>query len=197
MRRKIVMIVAAVLCGIAGTALLVNFVRGAESRALEGEQLVTVYVANQRIPSGTSAATIATSGWIEQTQVPVKVRPADAITDPAQIEGKVAATDILIGEQVLAGRFIEPQDFDARPSTIEVPEGMVEITIPAAPERVLGGLVAPGERIMIIATFAAENVNNDDTVFEGEDVELPDVVVEATETEAIPATTHVLMHMSC
>ncbi len=194
MRRKIVMIVAALLCGVAGTALLVNFVRGAESRALEGEQLVTVWVASERIPSGTAVETIVASELAEQTQVPVKVRPADAITSLAQIDGKVAATDLLPGEQILAGRFIEPQDFDLRPSTIDVPEGMVEITIPTSPDRVLGGLVAPGERLMIIATFPAENVNNDDSVFEGESVELPESVIESTESEAIPATTHVLMH---
>jgi len=89
MRRKIVMIVAAVLCGIAGTALLVNFVRGAESRALEGEQLVTVFVAAERIPSGTPVSTMVTRGLVEQTQVPVKVRAPDAITALAQIDGKV------------------------------------------------------------------------------------------------------------
>lgn len=194
MRRKIVMIVAALLCGVAGTALLVNFVRGAESRALEGEQLVEVWVAAQRIPSGTAAETIAATQMVEQIQVPVKVRPVDAIVSLTDIDGKVAATDLLPGEQLLAGRFIEPQDFDLRPSTIDVPEGMVEITIPTSPDRVLGGLVAPGERLMIIATFSAETVNPDDSVFDGDSVELPESVIADAEAEAIPATTHVLMH---
>ena len=65
MRRKVVMIVAAGLCGIVGTALLVNFVRGAESRALAGEELVEVYRAVERIPSGTAASQMVAVLWID------------------------------------------------------------------------------------------------------------------------------------
>ena len=79
MRRKLVMIVAALVCGVLGTALLVNFVKGAESRALEGKQLVDVYVARSQIPSGTSVEEMIRLDLIGETQVPAEVRPGSAI----------------------------------------------------------------------------------------------------------------------
>ncbi len=191
MRRKLVMIVAALVCGVLGTALLVNFVKGAESRALEGKQLVDVYVARSQIPSGTSVEEMIRLDLIGQTQVPAEVRPGSAIVSLDQIAGKVSATDIIAGEQLVLGRFIEVGEFDSRPSTVEVPNGMVEITIPTSADRVLGGLITPGERLMLIATFPPENYDENQTIVGGVPVTLPDAV---TEVVAVPATTHVLMH---
>ena len=70
MRRKIVMIVAALLCGALGTTLLVRFVQGAESRALEGEELVDVFVVQGYIPAGTSGDAMVSQNLIASVSVP-------------------------------------------------------------------------------------------------------------------------------
>lgn len=191
MRRKLVMIVAALACGVLGTGLLINFVKGAESRALEGVELVDVYVATGSIPSGTSVDEMIRLNLIGETEVPAEVRPASAIVSLDQVAGKVAATDLVAGEQLVLGRFIEVGDFDSHPSTVDVPDGMVEITIPTSADRVLGGLVTPGERVMVIATFPAETYDENQQIVDGVPVTVPNA---AEETIAVPAVTHVLMH---
>ncbi len=168
-----------------------NFVRGAESRALEGKQLVDVLVAADRIPSGTSVEEMIRLRMVDETQVPAEVRPPGALVSLDSVAGKVAATDLLPGEQLVGARFIEVGDFDTRPSTVEVPEGMVEITIPTTADRVLGGLITPGERVMILATFPAEAYDENQVIVGGEPITLPDAV---TEIVSVPATTHILMH---
>ena len=90
MRRKIVMVVAALLCGALGTALLVRFVQGAESRALEGEQLVEVFVVTEYIPAGTSGSAMIENGFVEITEVPEKVRPLGSVVSASAIADQVA-----------------------------------------------------------------------------------------------------------
>jgi pilus assembly protein CpaB len=191
MRRKLVMIVAALVCGVLGTALLVNFVRGAESRALEGKQLVEVLIANSDIPSGTPVEDIVRLGLTSAIEVPAEVRPTGAIVSLDQIGGQVAATDLLTGEQLVRGRFIAVGEFDTRPSTVDVPDGMVELTIPTSADRVLGGLITPGERVMVIATFESETYDENQAFLEGAPITLPDA---ETEFVTVPAITHILMH---
>lgn len=194
MRRKIVMIVAALLCGAVGTALLVRFVQGAESRALEGEQLVEVYVVSDYIPAGTSGDAMVEQGLVHLDEVPVKVRPSGSVVSIAQIEGMVAETDLFTGEQLVLDRFVDPTAFDANPSTVQAPEGYVEITVPMGPSRVMGGFIAPGDTVAIFTSFGATTLQESETIVDGLVVELPDELVSDEEVTSVPDTTHILMH---
>ncbi|MDH4171105.1 MAG: hypothetical protein OEW42_16090, partial [Acidimicrobiia bacterium] len=55
MKRKVLGFVAAVLLTIAGTAVLVAYVRGAEDRALAGEETTEIYVVAKQIKRGAPA----------------------------------------------------------------------------------------------------------------------------------------------
>lgn len=193
MRRKIVMVVAALLCGALGTALLVRFVQGAESRALEGEQLVEVFVVTEYIPAGTTGEAMLAGGLVQVTEVPVKVRPTASVVAATQIASQVAETDLFPGEQLVLERFVDPDSFDTRPSTVQAPEGFIELTIAMAPERVMGGYISPGDTVAIFTSFGPFTV-------EGSEVEIDGVVVELPEelssdiSVSTPDTTHVLMH---
>ena len=193
MRRKIVMIVAALLCGALGTTLLVRFVQGAESRALEGEELVEVFVVQGYIPAGTSGDAMVSQQLIAPVEVPSKVRPAGAVVSIAEIETKVAETDLFDGEQLVLNRFVDPNAFDSNPSTIQAPEGYVELTVPMAPDRVMGGFISPGDTVAIFATFSPFTVQGSEVTIDGQQVELPDELSSELSVET-PDTTHVLMH---
>ena len=193
MRRKIVMIVAALLCGALGTTLLVRFVQGAESRALEGEELVEVFVVQGYIPAGTSGEAMVAQQLVAPLQVPAKVRPAGAVVSVSEIETKVAETDLFDGEQLVLNRFVDPSAFDSNPSTIQAPEGFVELTVPMAPDRVMGGFIAPGDTVAIFATFSPFTVQGSEVTIDGQQVELPDELSSDLSVET-PDTTHVLMH---
>ncbi|MBS1196073.1 MAG: cpaB [Actinobacteria bacterium] len=153
MRRVIAIVIALLLAG-AGTFFLVTYVRGAESRALEGEVVVGVLVAEQPIAAGTPAEDLATRVQLEQ--VPAKVAAAGAVDDLADLAGQVAAIALLPGEQLVAGRFLSPEDYQATLGAgprVEVPEDLLQVTVSLNPERVVGGQLQPGDVVAVFASF--------------------------------------------
>ncbi|MDH5237083.1 MAG: RcpC/CpaB family pilus assembly protein [Acidimicrobiia bacterium] len=153
MKRKVLGFVAAVLLTIAGTAVLVAYVRGAEDRALAGEETTEIYVVAKQIKRGAPAENLEERVRVET--VPAKVRVADAVGDLAELEGLVASIDLLPGEQLTRSRFIVPaaleSDIRAR---IEVPEDKVAVTVQLSPERAFGGGLVPGQdKVAVIASF--------------------------------------------
>ncbi len=58
-RTKLAGVTAAVVLAGVGTVLLVGYVRGAEDRALAGEQPTSVWVVSDTIPKGTRAEDIS------------------------------------------------------------------------------------------------------------------------------------------
>ena len=148
MDKKVVGVAAAVVMALIGTIVLVVFVRGAEDRALAGEKLVSVIVADQQIPAGTPASQL--EELVEIEQIPEKVAPQGVMSDLASVTGKVSSVEILPGETVLAGRFVEPDQFSARGSAVEVPEGLLEVTIAMSQEQFVGGVPMPGDKVALI-----------------------------------------------
>jgi pilus assembly protein CpaB len=148
--RRIIGIAASVALLAAGTLLLVGYVRGAEERALAGEEIIGVLVVDQQIEAGTAAADIGDTVRIEK--VPLKVRVEGAITDLAQVEGLVASADLLPGEQLTAARFAEPEALMEH-RAVEAPAGTVRVTVSLSPERAVGGQLIPGDTVAVIASF--------------------------------------------
>ena len=153
MRRKILGFAAAFLLAVFGTAVLVAYVRGAEDRALAGEEVAEIYVVSKEIREGTPAEEIEGSVSLEKVQA--KVRSADALDDLSDIEGQFAAITLLPGEQVVRSRFVDapPSDSDQRPK-FDIPAGKVGVTVRLSPERAFGGgLIAGQDKVAIIASF--------------------------------------------
>lgn len=153
MRRIIAIVIALALAG-AGTFFLVRYIQGAEARALEGEVLVEVLVAAQPIEAGTPAEELATRVRIEQ--VPTKVAALGAVADLSSLEGKVAAIALLPGEQLVAGRFLDLEAYQASlpgAARVEVPPDLLQVTISLRPERVVGGQLQPGDLVAVFASF--------------------------------------------
>lgn len=150
MNRKFVGIVAAVLLASVGTFTLLAWVKSAEDRALAGERVVNVLVVQEDISEGTRAEDLETRIAVER--VSAKVKAAGSVDDVADLEGKVAAVDLVAGEQVLATRFVEPAVL-ARQTSVEVPDGLQEVTVKLEPQRAVGGNVRPGDTVGLVASF--------------------------------------------
>ena len=58
----------------------------------------------------------------------------------------MATVDLLVGEQLLASRFARPDDRQA-PGTVEVPEGLQEISVLLEPQRVVGARLSAGDTV--------------------------------------------------
>ena len=99
MSRRVIGLVIAVILALVGTVALVAFVAGAEERALEGEELVEVYVVTELIGAGTEGEELEELVVVEE--VPTKVRPDNAVDNLAALRGRVAAVDLQPGEQLI------------------------------------------------------------------------------------------------
>lgn len=153
MGRKVVGLGAAVVLALAGTLALFTYVRSAADRARSGEEEVQVLVALAPIAAGTPTENL--SGLVELRSIPAKVVPEGAIATLDPVQGLVTSTDIIPDEEILISRFAAAANFSERGAGVEVPPDMLELTIQLAPQRVIGGILSPGQRVAVIATFSS------------------------------------------
>jgi pilus assembly protein CpaB len=144
-------VLAAVVVGLIGVAAVLLYASGADARAVADQRPKTVFVAQELVPSGTSAADAVAKGLMVPTQIAAKGVPAGALTKVDDATGKlVAMTDISPGEFVVASRFgITPLGQKA----IQVPPGQVAISVSLSDPARVGAFVTPGSRIVIYDTY--------------------------------------------
>lgn len=177
MNRKLIGMATALILAMVGTLLIVGYVRGIEGRAMADERVVPVLVVKQTIPEGTAAASIGEAVAVEE--VPAKVRADGAVDNLADLDGLVAAVDLVPGEQVMKKRFLSPQAA-ADEQGVDVPKGLLEVTVALEATRVVGGQILPGDTVAVLGSFS-------EGASDGED--------DADAAEGTgAAATHVLLH---
>ena len=98
-------VLAGVLAALVAVILLVVYLHSYRSSVDSGKRPVRVLVATKLIPRGTSATLIAQQGLYQVTTVDKDQLQLQAILDPAAIQDRVAATDILPGQQLTQADF--------------------------------------------------------------------------------------------
>jgi pilus assembly protein CpaB len=144
-RRALGLFLAFALAAI-GVIALVSYVNNTTNDAKAKEAQVQVYVVTKRIPKGADAATIEES--VEATDVPARVKPADAVTDTNAIGTKVTGSELLPGDFLLSSRL-------AAKSSVrqDVPPNMVQVAVKLAPERAVGGAIKPDDTVGVYLSF--------------------------------------------
>ena len=144
---------AALLLAVVGAVLLFVYVQGASARAQAGLEPVNVLVVSEQVPAGTKSSDLA--GKVRSEAIPKSAVPVGALTTLEQQEGKVTAVALQPGEQLLAARLVNPRDL--APGTVPVPDGLEEVTLLLAPERILGGRLEAGDTVTIYSSFDKED----------------------------------------
>jgi pilus assembly protein CpaB len=142
--------IAALVLAVVGAILVVSYAQGADSRAVQGLQPVTVLVVSKAVPTGTSVA--ALKAFVTSQELPGKAVSKSALTNLDGLAGKVTAVDLLPGEQLVAERLIEPEALKASGS-VQIPEGLQEVSFQLEPQRVVGGRLAPGDHVGVFISF--------------------------------------------
>jgi pilus assembly protein CpaB len=171
MNKRWIGVIASVALALVGAFLLVNYVQGADERALEGEETVEVLVVNEPIARGTAVDELA--GKVEIVLVPAKLQTPGSVGDLSSLEGTYTSVDLVPGEQLLSSRFVAA-DTLVTLDEFPLPDGMLEVTLSLTPERALGGALRPGEEVAVIASFDPFNLKVE---------EEPVAVAEVTEDE--------------
>ncbi|HSM02926.1 MAG TPA: RcpC/CpaB family pilus assembly protein [Acidimicrobiia bacterium] len=186
MSRRFLAIGGAIVLAAVGALLLISYVQGAEDRALEGQELLEVYVVTEPIDEGATIDEVEES--VELRELPRDAVVGNAIADLADLEGLVASSDIVVGEQVLLSRFETPAQA-AVDTRVQVPADLLQATIAVPPERAVGGRIIPGDLVAVIASFEPFELN---AVEPGDEQSLQDaldsiIVVPGEGTEDQPA----------
>jgi pilus assembly protein CpaB len=143
-RRRLIAAIAALVLLVAGTVVLLAYVRGADARALAGAEPVEVLVVAELIPEGTSGSGLA--AFVTTEVLPAKAALEGRVTDLETLEDKVAGVDLQVGEQLLLSRFVDADQVRV-PGTVEVPEGLQEISVLLEPQRVVGARLSAGDTV--------------------------------------------------
>lgn len=203
MNKRWMGVIASVALALVGAFLLVNYVQGADERALEGEETIEVLVVNEPIARGTAVEELESK--VEIVLVPAKLQTPGSVGDLATLQGSYTAVDLVPGEQLLASRFVTADDLAAL-DQYPLPDGLLEITLSLSPERALGGALRPGDEVAVIASFAPFDLAAEETV--SVQTEVPTDGADGTETETISLTetrtvdsrtvssTHLIIHMA-
>lgn len=146
---RIIGAIVALLLAAAGAAALFFYVQGADQRAAEGAEFESVYLITKDVPQGTQGEAI--KDFIEVDELPAIAIQEGIVTDLADLEGLVANTTLLPGEQLIEARFSNPEEL-AESGEVVIPDGMQEITVPLSVARVVGGEVKPGDTVGVVFT---------------------------------------------
>jgi pilus assembly protein CpaB len=155
MKRRALTIALAVLLAVLGTVGVLAYVNKANARALAGQQALTVLIARQVIPAGTSAAAAQAQGLLGTERLPSASVPADTLSaiTPA-ISALVTDADVQPGQLLL-----RPMLVTSVPSTggLAVPHGMLAVALEfCVPEAVAGNLHS-GSQVAVFQTTADGN----------------------------------------
>jgi len=160
MGRRILAIFAAAVVALVGVTFVLLYARGANARAVEAQTPVVVYVAKDKVPAGTVLKDAIRKGLIEKTQVAQVGRPSGALTTVTDTNSNLLAmTDIQTGEYIQESRFgTTPTGTKA----IEVPAGMVAMSIQLSDPARVGNFVTPGSHIAIYNSFKIKSIGTDE-----------------------------------
>lgn len=144
-------VIVGIVCGIACAACVLLYLQdvGARAEAARAEALdrfggdqLEVCVAKRDIATGETID----EGSIEKRMWVAELLPEDPVTVSAEVVGKQAASSILKGE------VITPRRFEEALSSVEVPDDLTAVSVPARDVQTVGGALRPGMLVDVYAT---------------------------------------------
>ncbi len=157
MARRKTTVAASIACGVLCAACVVAFMQGvrgeaeaarAEALARYGGEQLEVCVATRDLPAGQAIA----AGDVELKMWVADLLPSDAAQTIEEVEGRVPSTPIMEGEVVVLKRF------EGSNVTLDVPEGLAALSVPAKDVQAVGGSLAAGETADLYAVGGTSTV---------------------------------------
>lgn len=146
--KKTLAVLVALAVFAAGTMLLVGYVRRAEEQVLAREEPVAVLVVSQPIIQGEPPI-------VRTEQIPARLVLEDAVFARDSLQGLVALVDLVPNEQLVWSRLGEPVEAEDTQSAtrMEIPDGMLAVTISVGATQTLGGMLEPGMNVGVAGSF--------------------------------------------
>ena len=149
MGRRSMIVLVAVLLGVAAGGASYAYLHSVQQRAYHNAALTQVYEVKGAIGKGATGAAAIAAGQIVKAQIPSQFRPADAVSDLASIRGEVAVANLTNGEVISSGLFVA-QIVAAGTAAQAVPAGDVAISLSLDSVHSVAGLVQPGDLVDLL-----------------------------------------------
>jgi pilus assembly protein CpaB len=151
MQNRLLAIMIAIVLAIVSAMALVVYANSADRRAISEQSPVPVYVASQKIEQGETLQ--EASGKIKVESIPRSAVVASAVRSLQQISDRVAAVDILPGEQLVDGRWVSREQVEGE-NLLSLQTGYQAVSIQVDATRQVSGFISPGNRVNIYATLS-------------------------------------------
>jgi pilus assembly protein CpaB len=150
MDRRRLLLILAVFVAVIGTALVFLYVQGADKRAGDKFDNVSVLKATSDIAAGESYDSALAAGKIAPAEVPKTQLNTGYQTDTTALKGKLAAVPIFAGQQIITSQF--GSEVQAATSALPIPPGKMAISVNLTdPDRVAGN-IQNGSQVAIFVT---------------------------------------------
>jgi pilus assembly protein CpaB len=150
-RRVLIVLFALVLGGLSAMAVLV-YAHGADRRAVAGREGVWVLLAHDRIPKGTTGAQIRAGKLAERVLMPAATVPEGALDEfDAQLDGLRLAADLAPDQMLMRGLFAGADDMTA--AQAGVPDGKLAISVEVSMAPGVAEKVASGDTVTVFVTY--------------------------------------------
>lgn len=153
MQRRVIAAVAAVLLAGIGAVMLYSYVSTADARAMANQAPTAVLVVTKTIPADTPADNIGP--YVETRQLPKAAIIPGALTSISDVTGRVTATQLEVGEQLLDSRFVKPGVTTT--GEVEVPNDMQTLTIQLDPMRAVGSSIVAGDKLGVYVSAEVDD----------------------------------------
>lgn len=142
----------AAVAALLAIVVMLMFMRGYKSSLNKGAEPVTVLVAKDELPKGSSGDLIAGKGLFQATGLKREQVKEGAITDPSSLRGLVAAQNIVPGQQLTTADFTRPTD----PVLSKLGEDQRAVTVPLDAAHGMIGQIQAGDRVDVFAGFQVQ-----------------------------------------
>ncbi|GAA1785346.1 hypothetical protein GCM10009682_04220 [Luedemannella flava] len=152
MTRRLLAIAVSIVLAAFGTAAVLYYAFSADTRAQDRiTNPVTVAVATQAIPAGTSGDQINARKLVRFEKMPKGAVPSDALSQIGPEQAKLVLTsNVAAGQVLMAANFGQQSQLN---SGLALPSGQLAVTVETgAPEQV-AGYVQPGSEVSIFLTY--------------------------------------------
>jgi len=158
-QRRTLILIAASAIGALASFLVWNYVGGIQNQAYDDAERVKVFLVQNPIPRGTSGQVAAMS--IVEESIPKKFKPANAIVSLDDISGRVAKSDLVANQVVVADMFVEASDPEAAQSfadnLIKIQnKDQTTFTMNVDDVRGVNGLIVPGDYVNVMVQNFSE-----------------------------------------
>lgn len=183
MKRRVGLLLAALIVALFGTSAVYAYVNRVEAKTVDANSPVNVLVAVAQIPVGTTGAVVAQSKLATMQSVPQRNVPPGALTNLSSVTSKQLAAVVYPGEVLLAAKFTDRNS--ARTGALTIPDNKLALSVQLDdPERV-AGFVVPGSQVAVFDTTGGRSGADASTASTG--VILPRVQVIAVGPSTLQA----------